>query len=73
MLCYSAECRILFTIILNAIVLSVIVLNVVMLNVAMLSVVAPLNWLATATTSCSHRQQRQGLTFLKFFYLRHSL
>jgi hypothetical protein len=46
MLCYYAdwhyaECRILFTFMLNVVLLSVIMLSVVMLNVVMLSVVAP--------------------------------
>jgi hypothetical protein len=39
LLCYYAECRILFTIILHDIMLSVVMLNVIMLSVVMLSVV----------------------------------
>ncbi len=40
-----AECRDLFTVMLNVIKLSVILLNVIMLSVIMLSVVAPKHWL----------------------------
>jgi hypothetical protein len=40
-LCYYAECRILFTIVLNVIMLSVVILNVFMLSAVMLCVVAP--------------------------------
>jgi hypothetical protein len=55
MLCRYAECRILFTIMLNVSMLSVVILNVVMLNVVMpsivmLSVVAPWKGLARTNT-----------------------
>jgi hypothetical protein len=39
MICFHAECSILFIIILNVVMLSVILLNVVMLSLVMLSVV----------------------------------
>jgi hypothetical protein len=39
MLCYNAECRILFTIMLNGVMLSIIKLNVTMLSAVMLSVI----------------------------------
>ncbi len=41
MLFYYAECRILFTIMLNVVMLSVIKLSVIMLSIIMLSVLAP--------------------------------
>ncbi len=40
MLCYYAECHVLFIVNLNVIILSVIMLNVIMWSVVMLSVVA---------------------------------
>ncbi len=54
MLCYNAECRILFTIILSVVMLSAVMLSVVMLSVAMLSIVMPNVVLLSVVASSQH-------------------
>ncbi len=50
-LCHYAECRVLFTIMMNAVMLSVVMLSVVMLSIVMLNVVAPSQMPNTANLS----------------------